>query len=54
MLAKIAEQSKLGRSSLHQCKAFLSGAFKPAKRLGILDGVNPIQDVSIPCTPEPE
>ena len=28
--------------------------FKQAKRLGILDGVNPMQDVSIPRTPEPE
>ena len=52
MLAKIAAQVKLGRSSLRHCKAFLSGAFKQAKRLGILDGVNPIQDVSIPPAPE--
>jgi integrase len=52
MLAKIAAQAKLGRSSLRHCKAFLSGAFKQAKRLGILDGVNPIQDVSIPHAPE--
>jgi integrase len=54
MLAKIAEQAGLGRSSLRHCKAFLSGAFKQAKRLGILDGLNPIQDVSIPRAPEPE
>ncbi|MGB2645461.1 MAG: site-specific integrase [Candidatus Acidiferrum sp.] len=54
MLRKIAEQDKLGRSSLRHCKAFLSGAFKQAKRLGILDGINPIQDVSIPRVPEPE
>src|SRR6266852_2658982 len=54
MLAKIAEQSALGRSSLRHCKAFLSGAFKQAKRLGILEGLNPIQDVSIPQAPEPE
>lgn len=54
MLAKIAEQARLGRSELRHCKAFLSGAFKQAKRLGILDGLNPIQDVSIPRTPEPE
>ncbi len=54
MLAKIAEQEKLGRSSLRHCKAFLSGAFKQAKRLGIIDGLNPIQDVSIPKAPEPE
>src|SRR5712691_7552943 len=54
MLADIARQSNLGRSSLRHCKAFLSGAFKQAKRLGILDGVNPVLDVSIPRVPEPE
>jgi integrase len=54
MLAQIAAQAKLGRSSLCHCKAFLSGCFKQAKRLGVLDGVNPIQDVSIPRVPEPE
>lgn len=54
MLAKIAEQAELGRRSLKHCKAFLSGCFKQAKRLGILDGINPIQDVSIPRVPEPE
>ncbi len=54
MLAQIAEQAKLGRSSLRHCKAFLSGAFKTSKRLGILDGINPIMDVSIPRVSEPE
>src|SRR6267378_8540833 len=54
MLANIAEKAKLGRSSLRHCKAFLSGAFKQAKRLGILDGLNPIQDTSIPPVPEAE
>lgn len=54
MLAQIAAQTGLGRSSLRHIKAFLSGAFKQAKRLGILDGVNPIQDVSIPRVPEAE
>ena len=54
MLAKIAEQAKLGRSSLRHCKAFLSGAFKQAKRLGVLDGINPVMDVSIPRVPEAE
>ena len=54
MLQQIAAHAKLGRSSLRHCKAFLSGAFKQAKRLGILDGLNPIQDVSIPRAPEPE
>ena len=54
MLAQIAERSGIGRSSLRHCKAFLSGAFKQAKRLGVLDGVNPVQDVSIPRVAEPE
>jgi integrase len=54
LLAQIAAQTRLGRSSLKHIKAFLSGVFKQAKRLGILDGVNPIQDVSIPRTREPE
>ena len=54
MLAQIAEQAGLGRSSLRHCKAFLSGVFKQAKRLGVLDGLNPKQDVSIPRAPEPE
>lgn len=54
MIADIAKRDGLGRSSLRHCKAFLSGAFKQAKRLGILDGANPIQDVSIPRVAEPE
>ncbi len=54
LLADIARQSNLGRSSLRHCKAFLSGAFKQAKRLDIINGINPIQDVSIPRVPEPE
>lgn len=35
-------------------QAFLSGAFKQAKRLGILDGINPVMDLSIPRAPELE
>lgn len=54
MLADIAAKAQLGRSSLRHCKAFLSGAFKQAKRLGILDGINPVMDVSIPRVPEAE
>jgi len=54
MLADIAAKAKLGRSSLKHCKAFLAGAFKQAKRLGILGGINPVQDVSIPRVPETE
>jgi integrase len=54
MLSQIAAQTQLGRSSLRHCKAFLSGAFKQAKRLGVLDGLNPMMDVSIPRAPEAE
>jgi integrase len=54
LLAQIAAQTGLGRSSLRHIKSFLSGVFKQAKRLGILDGINSMQDVSIPRTPEPE
>jgi len=54
LLAQIAAQTGLGRSSLKHIKAFLSGVFKQAKRLGILDGINPMQDTSIPRAPEPE
>ena len=53
LLANIARQSNLGRNSLRHLKSFLSGVFKQAKRLGILDGINPMQDVSIPKAPEP-
>ena len=38
----------LSKNSLARMKSFLSGVFKQAKRLGILDGVNPIMDVSTP------
>jgi integrase len=54
ILAKIGAQTGLGRSSLRHIKVFLSGAFKQAKRLGILDGLNPMQDTSLPEAPEPE
>jgi integrase len=54
LLAQIAAQTRLGRNSLKHIKSFLSGVFKQAKRLGILDGINPMQDTSIPRTPEPE
>jgi integrase len=36
------------RGSLARIKTFLSGAFKTAKRLGVLDGINPMMDVSTP------
>ena len=54
LLADIARQTNLRRNSLKHIKSFLSGVFKQAKRLGILDGINPMQDVSTPRAPEAE
>lgn len=48
------DNGDLGRNSLKRIKSFLSGVFKQAKRLGILDNVNPIQDVSIPHARGPQ
>jgi integrase len=54
LLAVIAAQAKLSRNTLKHIKSFLSGVFKQAKRLGIIDGINPMQDVSTPRAPEAE
>jgi len=54
LLSSIARDTNLGRNSLKRIKSFLSGVFKQAKRLGILDNINPIHDVSIPRAKEPE
>jgi len=55
LLADIARQDleprtkkPLSKNSLARIKSFLSGVFKQAKRLGILDGINPMMDVSTP------
>jgi integrase len=53
LLSAIARDTHLGRNSLKRIKSFLSGVFKQAKRLGILDNINPVQDVSIPRATEP-
>jgi integrase len=53
MLRNIVRDLELGRNSLKHIKSFLSGVFKQAKRLGILDGVNPMQDVGIPRSKQP-
>lgn len=53
MLGEVARQAKtkdgkpLGRNTLSRIKSFLSGAFKTAKRLGALDGINPMTDTSL-------
>jgi integrase len=48
ILAEIDQRHQLTHSSLKRVKSLLSGMFKHAKRKGILDGINPMQDVSIP------
>jgi integrase len=48
MIADIARQNDLSRNTLKRIKSFMSGVFKHAKRVGALDGINPMQDVSIP------
>lgn len=52
ILGAIAGQGTLGRSSMRHCKSALSGIFKEAKRLGILDGLNPVADTRIGRTRE--
>jgi len=53
LLGEIARQAKtkdgkpLGRNTLSRIKSFLSGTFKAAKRIGALDGVNPMVDTSL-------
>jgi integrase len=37
-----------GRRSLQHAKSLLSGIFTYAKNLGVLDGINPVQDTLIP------
>lgn len=53
LLIDLAAQHQLGRRTLQHVKAFLSGVFVQAKRLGVLDMPNPITDVSIPRVSEP-
>jgi integrase len=48
LLQEIARQNDLSKATLKQLKSLLSAIFKHAKRQGFIDGVNPMQDVSIP------
>ncbi len=48
LLVDIARQRDLSRNTLWRIKSLLSGIFKHAKRQGVLNGLNPMQDVSIP------
>jgi hypothetical protein len=47
LLAEIAKQHDLSRSSLTHINNLMSGIFEHAKRLGAINGVNPMQDGSI-------
>ncbi len=44
VFSDIARQKKLAHSSMRRIKSVLSSIFKEAKRKGVLDGVNPVQD----------
>jgi integrase len=47
ILDAVVAQGTLGRSSMRHIKSGLSGVFKEAKRLGIIDGLNPVADTRI-------
>lgn len=53
MLRDIARTTTLNKTSLAHIKAFLSGVFRYARRLGILREENPIRDVVLPKAPPP-
>ncbi len=48
IIAEIARQNDVSRATLKQMKSLLSAVFTRAKCLGLLDGINPMQGVSIP------
>ena len=48
VLSFISHDTKLSHRSLLHIKSFLSGVFTYAKRTGVLDGINPMRDVSVP------
>jgi integrase len=48
LLQAIAQDHKLSVTTFRHIKAFLSGVFRYAKRLGILGSENPMRDVMIP------
>jgi integrase len=48
----LRSKKPLSKNSIARIKSFLSGVFKQAKRLGILDGINPMMDVSTPGGPQ--
>jgi integrase len=53
-LNQVGRDGKLAKNSLKGIKAFISGLFKEARRLGYYDGPNPAQDTRVnPDAPEP-
>jgi integrase len=48
ILSVISHDTGLSHTSLLHIKSFLSGVFTYAKRTGVLDGINPMKDVSVP------
>jgi integrase len=45
------QSPEVGHKTLMRIKSFLSGTFKHAKRLGFIDGENPMRDVAVPGRP---
>jgi integrase len=55
ILRRIASETKACRSSLKHCKAFLSGVFSEAIRLGVLKATpNPMRETKVPEKPDTE
>jgi integrase len=48
VLHEVADQHRIGRTTLRHIKAMLSGIFNHAKQQGYFDGVNPVHGVEIP------
>jgi integrase len=48
---RLLREIKVGRLTLVHTKRFLSSVFKFAKQQGVLDGLNPLVDVSVPGRP---
>jgi integrase len=48
---RLLREIQVGRPTLIHIKAFLSAVFKHAKQEGVLDGLNPMVDVSVPGRP---
>ena len=50
---RVARETGVARVTLFSVKNLLSGIFVHARRMGVLDGANPIQGVSVPGQPGP-